>query len=180
MGHGVWKSQKQSHSTSRAIEWTKIAKNRPKISGKCQNLNATFLVIFKHCDLAFYFLAAAFAFTFLKNPIFRHETKNDFHFHSKILLWHDMIFFLSFQAYNAIHLDLERYLRSHGINQVTIQPEFPGELTDDQLMMMNFKDCCLLNCHSDWCEPQKCCDETKVNTTVIIWKWIDFQHIPHE
>ena len=77
-------------------------------------------------------------------------------------------FFLSFQAYNAIHLDLERYLRSHGINQVTIQPEFPGELTDDQLMMMNFKDCCLLNCHSDWCEPQKCCDETKVNTTVII------------
>lgn len=77
----------------------------------------------------------------------------------------------SFDAYNAIHLDLERYLRSHGINQVTIQPEFPGDISDDQMINSALKDCCYLNCHSDWCEPRKCCDETQkaqINTTVII------------
>ena len=84
--------------------------------------------------------------------------------------------FLFFQAYNAIHLDLERYLRSHGINQVTIQPEFPGDISDDQMINSALKDCCYLNCHSDWCEARKCCDETQkaqINTTVIIWKKSD-------
>ena len=78
-----------------------------------------------------------------------------------------------FQAYHAIHLDLEKYLRSQGISQVTIQPEFPNE--NDQMIDSDLKDCCYLNCHSDWCEPRKCCDGTKAQqiNTVLIWKSIE-------
>ena len=95
------------------------------------------------------------------------------------MTWKKWTFFF-FQAYNAIHLDLERYLRSHGINQVTIQPEFPGDISDDQMINSALKDCCYLNCHSDWCEPRKCCDETQkaqINTTVIIWKKNRYKNI---
>ena len=67
---------------------------------------------------------------------------------------------LSFQAYEKNQEALETYLKSQGITQLTVQPEFPELDWDDT--SVDSKDCCFINCHSDWCKERKCCNENHI------------------